>query len=369
MSKNSQLNLSMKKENYDIALSFAGEDRSFVEEVALQLKGYGVRVFYDKFEEDRLWGKNLYDYLSDIYTKKSRFTIMFISKYYKEKLWTNHERESMQERAFQSSSEYILPVRFDNTEIPGVRSTTGYISLENKEPSYLVSLILKKIKWKMKKRWWGRWEVESVTSAYDSLLEIYEVTKNGFTFNLSTIHGAHSGEISGIANFINDNEASFTSEKNDEEVCKLIFTKINDVIQVNESDGCRIYCGMRAYFKGDYVLNKDGFYNLNIVSDIHLTSMYSILKKKHWAKYINCFSDIHTPPSLDIDSATIITGGMPGLYTIYESIAMIESINIWGAYLDNEVIYYFTNTNQKELPKTFQEWKKNFNEKEILQLS
>ena len=55
---------------YDVALSFAGEDREYVEDVALQLKGYGVRVFYDKFEEDKLWGKNLYDYLSDVYTQK-----------------------------------------------------------------------------------------------------------------------------------------------------------------------------------------------------------------------------------------------------------------------------------------------------------
>ena len=110
---------------YDVALSFAGEDREYVEDVALQLKGYGVRVFYDKFEEDKLWGKNLYDYLSDVYTQNAKFTIMFISKHYKEKLWTNHERESMQERAFQSSSDYILPARFDDTKIPGMWSLLG----------------------------------------------------------------------------------------------------------------------------------------------------------------------------------------------------------------------------------------------------
>jgi len=44
---------------YDIALSFAGEDREYVEQVAILLKRFGVKVFYDKFEESNLWGKNL----------------------------------------------------------------------------------------------------------------------------------------------------------------------------------------------------------------------------------------------------------------------------------------------------------------------
>lgn len=354
---------------YDIALSFAGEDRTYVEEVALQLKGYGVRVFYDKFEEEKLWGKNLYDYLNDVYTVNAKYTIMFISNYYKDKLWTNHERESMQERAFQSAREYILPARFDDTEIPGIKSTTGYINIKNKTPNYLVNLVLKKIGWQLKKRWWGRWEIESVTTAHSSLLEIYEVNKNGFTFNMSTLHGAHCGEVSGKAKFINDNEASFSSEEAVDERCMLTFTKAIDVIQVDENSGCRQYGGMRAYFKGDYALKKDGFYNLNIINDIHLTSIYSILGEKYWYYYVNCFSDIHKPDSLDGSDFEVVSGGMPGLYTICESILMINLENFWGAFIKDEKVYYFTNTNQREIPKTFLKWKKNFNEKEIVLLS
>ncbi len=39
----------MKK--YDVALSFAGEDRDYVDKVAKRLQEKGVKVFYDKFEE------------------------------------------------------------------------------------------------------------------------------------------------------------------------------------------------------------------------------------------------------------------------------------------------------------------------------
>ncbi|MFD2563814.1 TIR domain-containing protein [Aquimarina rubra] len=131
---------------YDVALSFAGENRAYVEKVANSLKLKGIKVFYDLFEEANLWGKNLYEYLSEIYQNKARYTVLFVSSFYNKKLWTNHERVSMQARAFQESREYILPARFDNTEIPGILKTIGYINLENKTPEELAILIENKLK-------------------------------------------------------------------------------------------------------------------------------------------------------------------------------------------------------------------------------
>jgi hypothetical protein len=86
---------------YDVALSFAGEDRAYVHEVARQLREREVKVFYDAYEEATLWGKDLDTHLSDVYQTKARFTVMFISEAYTEKLWTNHEREAAQARGIQ----------------------------------------------------------------------------------------------------------------------------------------------------------------------------------------------------------------------------------------------------------------------------
>lgn len=130
---------------FDIALSFAGENRDYVDQVANLLRDSGVKVFYDLFEEANLWGKNLYDYLSDIYMNKALYTIMFISEHYAKKLWPTHERQSMQARAFQESQEYILPARFDDTVIPGVLPTVGYISLVDRAPEKFVEVIHKKL--------------------------------------------------------------------------------------------------------------------------------------------------------------------------------------------------------------------------------
>ncbi len=134
-----------KKYKYDIVFSFAGEDRKYVKEVAECLIENEVKVFYDEFEEEKLWGKDLYDYLDNIYRNEAKFCLMFLSKDYSKKLWTNHERKSAQTRAFQQNEEYILPIKLDDTEIPGIRPTTGYLDGSIKPPNEICNLTLKKL--------------------------------------------------------------------------------------------------------------------------------------------------------------------------------------------------------------------------------
>lgn len=131
--------------DYDVCLSFAGEDRSYVREVAEKLRQQGIRVFYDVYEEVGLWGKDLYDHLDDVYKNAARYCVLFVSKAYEAKAWTNHERRSAQERALKENTEYILPARFDDTPIPGLRDTVGYIDLRTREPVDFASLIKDKI--------------------------------------------------------------------------------------------------------------------------------------------------------------------------------------------------------------------------------
>lgn len=117
----------MNEYEYHVTLSFAGENRQDVEELAKLLRDSGYKVFYDKYEQAQLWGENLYDYFSEIYKNKARYCVIFVSKYYAQKPWANHERQSAQARAFEESGAYILPVRLDDTEIPGILPTIGYL--------------------------------------------------------------------------------------------------------------------------------------------------------------------------------------------------------------------------------------------------
>ena len=137
--------MSEKKYKYDVVLSFAGEDRNYVEKIAENLRSNNIKVFYDKYEEADLWGRDLYTHLDDVYQNKAKYCIIFISKWYANKNWTNHERISAQARAFTESEEYILPIRLDNTQIPGIRPTVGYIDGNKYTAKQICSLIIKKL--------------------------------------------------------------------------------------------------------------------------------------------------------------------------------------------------------------------------------
>ncbi len=132
--------------DFDIALSFAGEDRDKAELLANALKNKNVNVFYDAFQKAELWGQDLYSYLSDLYRLRAKYCVMFVSEHYSQKLWTNHERKSAQERAFKENQTYILPIRIDNTEIPGLLSTVGYLNWNNESVATIVKLIINKLK-------------------------------------------------------------------------------------------------------------------------------------------------------------------------------------------------------------------------------
>ena len=136
----------MSSQTYDIAFSFAGEQRTYVQETYESLKRQDISVFYDAAQVSSLWGKNLYEYLSDIYTNQARYCVVFLSREYARKLWTKHELKSMQARAFQESREYILPARFDDTEIPGLLPTIAYINLTDYTPEQFADLIVDKVR-------------------------------------------------------------------------------------------------------------------------------------------------------------------------------------------------------------------------------
>jgi|GEM_PF-2276532 len=134
------------KLKFDIALSFAEEDRPFVDKVARYLKEKNLRVFYDKDEMIDSWGKDLYVHLDEIYREKARFCVLFISRHYKQKRWTTHERIRAQARSFFSRhGDYILPFRFDDTEIEGVQEGMVYLSSKEYDERRLAEAIFDKI--------------------------------------------------------------------------------------------------------------------------------------------------------------------------------------------------------------------------------
>jgi hypothetical protein len=70
---------------------------------------------------------------------------MFLSQAYARKLWTSHERKSAQARAFLESEEYILSIRLDDTDIPGIRPTVAYLAFAEHSVTQIADIIVKKL--------------------------------------------------------------------------------------------------------------------------------------------------------------------------------------------------------------------------------
>ncbi|WP_276710722.1 TIR domain-containing protein [Campylobacter rectus] len=326
-------------------------------------------------------GKNLFEYLQDIYQNKAKYTIVFISEQYKNKNWTRHEYRSVQVRALNEiEQEYILPVKFDDTKLPGLNENLAYISAKNKTPKEIADFFIKKIGLIFNQRWWGKWERNNIVLSNTGSLLIKDVKQNGFIFDLTVQNGAYLGILENeYAKFISKNEAVF-----EEDESKIKFVKIKDGIQI-EPINCQNLCGMGAYFDGIYEFQKDifTFYD-DIIDDFVLSKIYALITKdeKHdlenyspeskWEDFLKCFgSSSACIDNLDDFKATIIDAFVPGFYSDYAAILMVDdNKEIWGAYSDTEKVYYFT-TEQRyknKIPKTIENWASRFKTTDIIYL-
>lgn len=136
-----------RKYQFDIALSFAGAERTIAEEIAVRIRREGFAVFYDSFYPEMLWGKDLVAFFDEIYRKQARYCVMLISPEYRDRMWTQHERRSAQARALQErGNEYILPVVVAPAELPGMQPTVGYLTLTEYPVERIAQILTQKLR-------------------------------------------------------------------------------------------------------------------------------------------------------------------------------------------------------------------------------
>ncbi|MDE2747102.1 MAG: TIR domain-containing protein [Chloroflexota bacterium] len=132
-------------DQYEVALSFAGAQRDYVEQVARILQARGVAVFYDEFEKVALWGTDGTEILHEIYSERASYVVMFVSKDYVAGDWPQHEKRAALSRAIRERREFILPVRFDDSVVPGMPSTTIYQSAVKAGPAKIAEMVCDKL--------------------------------------------------------------------------------------------------------------------------------------------------------------------------------------------------------------------------------
>jgi hypothetical protein len=129
----------------DVALSFAGAQRDYVEQVAQALQARGVRCFYDADEQIDLWGKYLAEELPTIYGEQAAAVVVFVSAEYAARDWTRLERRVALGRAVRERREHVLPARFDDTTLPGLLDDMVWVDLRGRTPQQFATMIAKKL--------------------------------------------------------------------------------------------------------------------------------------------------------------------------------------------------------------------------------
>ena len=130
---------------WDVALSFAGAEREYVGQVAAALKARGVCCFYDADEQIDLWGRHLAEELPAVYSERAATVVVFVSAEYAERDWTRLERRAALNRAVQERREYVLPARFDDTQLPGLLSDMVAVDLRGRTPEQFATMIAAKL--------------------------------------------------------------------------------------------------------------------------------------------------------------------------------------------------------------------------------
>jgi hypothetical protein len=138
--------MSISLYRYDVAISFSGEDRPVAERLAEALRDRGLHVFYDRFEASGLWGRDLVEYLAEVYGEQSRFCVVLISKSYPLKQWPRFELKWVHSKQLESFQDYILPLRLDDTKIPGLPPVIGHLDLRHYPLEFVVEAVIEKLK-------------------------------------------------------------------------------------------------------------------------------------------------------------------------------------------------------------------------------
>jgi hypothetical protein len=132
---------------HDVAISFAGADRTVAESISKIVKQAGYRVFYDRDYQHVLLGEDLATYLQEVYFRKSRFAIVVVSRAFLDSRWAgNWEWRAVLARMQSQHAGYVLPYLLEDVVVPGLNPTIGYVSHRDYAPQDFAALVIRKLR-------------------------------------------------------------------------------------------------------------------------------------------------------------------------------------------------------------------------------
>jgi tetratricopeptide (TPR) repeat protein len=132
---------------FRVALSFPGEHRLRVEEIAeaLALNLGRDRVLYDKWYGPEFARPNLDTYLSNLYRDEADLVVVFLCREYNEKEWCGLEWRACRDLLKQRGDTRLMFLRLDGSDIPGIYSIDGYLPIREMADSEVAAAVLSRL--------------------------------------------------------------------------------------------------------------------------------------------------------------------------------------------------------------------------------
>ncbi|MBF0583327.1 MAG: TIR domain-containing protein [Magnetococcales bacterium] len=137
---------------FDVALSFPGEVRDVVEQIASQLKtSIGIAsCFYDNHYISQLARPALDTLLQDIYRNRSKLIVVFLGGDYQRKYWCGIEFRAIKEIIMERDHKRIMFIKMDDEPVDGIFKTDGYIDGRRFRPDEIAHFIQERIEFLVK---------------------------------------------------------------------------------------------------------------------------------------------------------------------------------------------------------------------------
>jgi hypothetical protein len=106
-----------KDREWDVAISFAGENRELAAYISNQLEILDIHVFFDKLYEDNYLGQAWGAKFKSIFADQSGLVICLLDQNHERKIWPTFERDCFTPRV---AAGEVIPIFLDDTVFPGI---------------------------------------------------------------------------------------------------------------------------------------------------------------------------------------------------------------------------------------------------------
>jgi tetratricopeptide (TPR) repeat protein len=141
------MTLSANVRRFRVALSFPGEHRKRIENIAYALaKKLGrEKVLYDKWHTAEFARPNLNTYLQKLYQEESQLLVFFFSESYNHNEWCGVEWRIGRELRLRSEDDRVMFLRLDHADIPGFSAIDDYLDVSKLPDNQVADEILKRL--------------------------------------------------------------------------------------------------------------------------------------------------------------------------------------------------------------------------------